>query len=209
MSNISSASDLIGPARSIATAVLGKIERNRETGTPLRILFTGAPGVGKSAIANLAARTLCGHELGVEVVNGADVGADMVRKWRTDFISASMFSDWRCIVIEEGNHISQQAQVLLLTLLDSLPRHRAIFVTSNLDTSEWTERFQTRFQFWKVEHPSQNMIEDLLGEKYPTIPAARRREIVKNCAGNVRSALMDADTMLDWIEAQHYISSSQ
>lgn len=189
---------LTGPASRIHRSLESKVERARSSGSPLRLFFSGSPGVGKSATAALLARRIAGHELGIEKINGADVGADTVRHWREHFTTASMFSDWRVLVIEEADKVSAQAQVLMLTLLDDLPPRRAILCTSNLDTGDLTPRFQTRFQFWTFTAPTAEEIHILLRERFPGLPAAKLTQISHACQGNVRSALLDAETAADF-----------
>lgn len=192
----STAAELIGPARAVGLSLERKVARIQDTGLPLKLFFTGAPGCGKTSLALILARQLAHHELGMQSINGADVGADAVRRYRDEFFPASMFSDWRVLVINEADKISPQAQVLMLTLLDDLPRFRAVICTSNLETADLIERFQTRFQLWKIGSPAADEITALINRLVG--PGLDGRTIAKACAGNVRSALLDTESALDF-----------
>lgn len=195
--------NLIGPAASIHRALSAKVARALTSIQPpsLRLFFSGEPGTGKSSVASLLARQLSGHELGIEKINGADVGADTVRAWRENFLGASMFSDWRVLLIEEADKVSAQAQVLMLTLLDDLPSRRAVLCTSNATTGELIERFQTRFQLWRFASPDAESISALLTARFPTVAPATLTNIARSCGGNVRAALLDSESAADFAAA--------
>lgn len=194
----SSASGFIGQAGRVARVLEQKIQRARATGQPMRNLFSGPPGTGKSALALMLARQLAGSEFGYEVVNGANITADTVRRWHTEFFAGSMFADWRVLLLDEADGISQQAQKLLLTFLDQLPPHRAVFATTNQDTSELIERFQTRFQAWRITPPETGEIAaHLRAVSTVRVEPAVLARIATACGGNVRSALLDLESEID------------
>ncbi len=189
---------LTGPAALYHRALDAKVTRALHDGNAMRLFFSGSPGTGKSTVAGLLARRLAGHELGIEKINGADVGAETVRHWRDHFLPSSMFTDWRVLLIEEADKVSTQAQVLMLTLLDDLPKRRAVFCTSNLDTDDLTARFQTRFQFWTFAGPTPEEIQVLLASSFPVLSAEKITKISNACQGNVRQALLDAESASDF-----------
>ena len=189
---------LIGPAARFHRTLTAKCARHITSGDPLRLFFSGEPGTGKSTVAALLARQLARHELGIQKINGADVGAETVREWgQGAFTGSSMFSDWRVLIIEEADRVSAQAQVLMLTLLDDLPKQRAVICTSNLATQDLTARFQTRFQLWEFKGPESGNIFDFLSDKFPDLPASICQQIATASNGNVRQALLDAESAAD------------
>ena len=192
-------STLIGPAARFHRTLTAKCERHITSGLPLRLFFSGEPGTGKSTVAALLARQLARHELGIQKINGADVGAETVREWgQGAFTGSSMFSDWRVLIIEEADRVSAQAQVLMLTLLDDLPKQRAVICTSNLATQDLTARFQTRFQLWEFKGPMAAEIEShLVTLHHQSVHRDVLTRIATASNGNVRQALLDAESAAD------------
>ena len=74
--------DFVGQAGKVAEVLLRKAERLRLTpNQPLKLLISGAPGIGKTSLVNLLARTLASHPAAIEDVNGREVGRDVAREW--------------------------------------------------------------------------------------------------------------------------------
>jgi len=187
---------LIGPAGGVETILMKKCHRLRAEGkSALRLLLYGPPGTGKTDLANRVARDLAGHEMGIESINGANVTAEVVREWQSTMRTATLWSDWRVLVINEGDRISQQAQVIMLTLLDELPPCRAVVVTSNQSLDEMVERFQSRMQQFEVGPPGLAEISEFLQRM--NVPEAQADAIAIGAKGNVRSAILDAESYLD------------
>ena len=60
--------------------LLRKAERLRDSpDQPLKLLVSGAPGIGKTSFVNMIARTLTSHPVAIEDVNGKEVGLELVR----------------------------------------------------------------------------------------------------------------------------------
>jgi replication-associated recombination protein RarA len=187
---------LIGPSGQLLDAMFAKIERLDPSKDVLKAMFIGEPGIGKSEIAMAMALRLANEQrLAVERVNGADVTAETVRSWRQSFACSSLFADWRPLVIEEVDKLSPQAQVLMLTFLDTLQPGRAVLCTSNLEAKDLTPRFQTRFQLWQVAPPKDSEVKALLIER--GLPPAVAQQIAVSSVGNVRAALLDAESWKD------------
>jgi hypothetical protein len=67
--------------------------------------------------------------------------------------------------------------------------------TSNLQLSALVARFQTRLQQFKVEPPDTDSILSFL-RQWP-LKEFQARQAAVGCAGNVRAALLDAQSFLD------------
>lgn len=190
------ASQFIGAAAKVAALMTAKTARLREAdeGT-LKVLFYGPPGVGKTELAWLTAHRLAGHHLGIEHVNGKEVTLETVRRWMDELHTGSLFGDWQVKVVDELDRCSRDAQDLLLTYLDRLPATRAFIGTSNLQLDLLQERFQTRLQQFKIENPTSDEIAGLLLDFGLTVEEAK--QVAVGSGGNVRAALLDAESVLD------------
>jgi replication-associated recombination protein RarA len=146
--------DFVGQAGKVAELLLRKAERLRTTpDQPLKLLISGAPGIGKTSLVNLIARTLANHPAAIEDVNGREVGLDLARDWTRHLAYGSLFGSWSIKVVNELDRCSKDAQDLLLTYLDRMKPGQAFLGTTNLDIGSLTERFQTRFQSVRLQPP--------------------------------------------------------
>lgn len=185
---------LIGPAAKVdSTLQLFASEIMQETTENAQVLLFGAPGVGKTEVANRLARTLTGGSpFAIESINGKELDLAQVKGWRHAMRYGNIFADWDVKVVNEVDKASADAQVLMLTLLDELPPRRAVIVTSNLDIRCLHERFQTRFMQFKVEAPATDEIVTMLRERFPGLRDKDYGAIAVGSGGNVRAALKDA-----------------
>ena len=63
--------DFVGQAGKVAEMLMRKAERLKANpNQPLKLLVSGAPGIGKTSLVNLIARTLASHPAAIEDVNG-------------------------------------------------------------------------------------------------------------------------------------------
>ena len=191
------ASELFGASpRKWAKVLENKVSRMRKNGSGrLKALLIGNPGVGKTSIAEFTSSALVDSHFAIRESNGADVSAELVREVSTEAYSSSMFSDFRVWIINEIDSMKRVAQDLMLTFLDKLPDRYAVIGTSNYDTAEITERFQSRFQQMRIKSPEPREVSD--GLQSLGIPMKVADAITKCTKGNVRSALLDAQSYLD------------
>jgi replication-associated recombination protein RarA len=139
--------DFVGQAGKVAEVLLRKAERLRANpDQPLKLLISGAPGIGKTSLVNLIARTLASHPVAIEDVNGKEVGLELAREWTRSLAYGSLFGSWSVKVVNELDRCSKDAQDMLLTYLDRMKPGHAFLGTTNLDLGSLTERFQTRFR---------------------------------------------------------------
>jgi len=187
---------LIGPAGEIAGIMLAKAARlKRKPDAPLKTLFFGVPGVGKSHLALQLANALAATPFDIEHRNGKDVTIDVVRRWFDELPYRSIYGDWQIKLVDELDCCTRDAQDLLLSYLDRMPAGRAFIGTSNLQLDLLAERFQTRLQQFKIEPPDRADVIALLRSR--RVPAKVAEGIVDGSRGNVRAALLDAETYLD------------
>ena len=93
--------DFVGQAGKVAEVLIRKAERLKANpNQPLKLLISGAPGIGKTSLVNLIARTLASHPAVIEDVNGREVGLDVAREWTRSLAYASMFGPWSVKVVK-------------------------------------------------------------------------------------------------------------
>jgi replication-associated recombination protein RarA len=185
--------DFVGQAGKVAEVLLRKAERLRTNpDQPLKLLISGAPGIGKTSLVNLLARTLASHPAAIEDVNGREVGLDVAREWTRSLAYASMFGPWSIKVVNELDRCSKDAQDMLLTYLDRMRPGHAFLGTTNLDLSSLTERFQTRFQSVRLQPPDNEALAAFLARRWGA-PIGITRQIAEGAKGNVRAAMADLE----------------
>jgi replication-associated recombination protein RarA len=183
----------VGQAGKVAEVLLRKAERLRTNpDQPLKLLITGAPGIGKTSLVNMIARTLTSHPVAIEDVNGKEVGLDLAREWTRSLAYGSIFGSWSVKVVNELDRCSKDAQDMLLTYLDRMKPGHAFLGTTNLDLGSLTERFQTRFQSVRLQPPENEVLAAFLARRW-RVPITITRQIAEGSKGNVRAALADLE----------------
>lgn len=188
--------DFVGQAGKVAEVLLRKAERLRASpDQPLKLLISGSPGIGKTSLVNLVARTLASHPTAIEDVNGKEVGLELARDWTRSLVYGSLFGSWSVKVVNELDRCSKDAQDMLLTYLDRMKPGHAFLGTTNIDIGSLTERFQTRFQSVRLQPPENEVLAAFLARRWAT-PIATTRMIAAGATGNVRAAMADLEMWL-------------
>ena len=185
--------DFVGQAGKVAEVLMRKAERLKVApNQPLKLLISGAPGIGKTSLVNMIARSLASHPAAIEDVNGREVGLDLAREWTRSLAYASMFGPWSIKVVNELDRCSKDAQDMLLTYLDRMRPGHAFLGTTNLDLTSLTERFQTRFQSVRLQPPENEVLAAFLARRWGA-PITITRQIADGAKGNVRAAMADLE----------------
>jgi replication-associated recombination protein RarA len=200
--------DFIGSAQSTARLLLAKADRLKPTpDSRLKLLFHGAPGTGKSELARLLAHELTGTALAIEHLNGQTMSVELVRDWHRNSGYRPMFSQWAVKWVDEIDRASEAAQSELLTYLDGLPPQTAFIATTNQTLRQLSARVQSRFLRFHFKPVSECEIADWLAKRFD-IPADDACRIACDNRGNVRGALLDAETLLDSLAVESPSSES-
>lgn len=189
-------SQFIGNARLHAGMIDKLIAAAAPAGDPLKMLFSGPPGTGKSSLAEYAQGQLGCDKWTTTKLNGTQVKIEVLDDIARSLHYRDMFGKYRLIWIEEADKLHHLAQVRILTILDELPHQAAVICTSNAGVKDFEPRFHSRFQFFEVKGPAAIEIEGLLAGFMPPKARATARHIATLACGNVRQALLDCQTAL-------------
>ena len=143
---------------------------------PLKFPISGAPGIGKTSLVNMIARTLASHPASIEHVNDKEAGLELAREWTRSLAYGLIFGSWSVKVITEMDRCSKDAQNISLTSLDRMKPTHAFLGTTNLDLLSLTERFQTRFQAVLLQPPENEVLAAFLARRW-LAPIATTRMI--------------------------------
>ncbi len=192
----SSPEEIIGPAGQIAIELKRAVkDALANDNAPLKVIFAGDAGVGKSTLANLLIQALgIQSKWAIKKYSGVDVDIECVRQIAQDLHYKDLFGTYRVIWIEEADAIPTAAQTRFLMLMDELPSACAIVCTTNAKSDDFRNRFQTRFKFYEVTAPEPHEIQGLLARF--GISQRDCVQIATFACGNVRAALLDAERLL-------------
>jgi DNA polymerase III delta prime subunit len=194
--------DYIGKSGKIAALLVNQIPKLTASGCSImdrRYLFTGKPGLGKSAIAEMLGRALVTHELGIESVNGQSCSVDRIREWRFHGQFAPMFG-MRVQIVDEIDSMSAAALCEARTYLDRLPNKTVFIGTTNRTVEDLPEQLQSRFKILYFDPIPIEIIADWLQSKFPRLGAAMAGSIAIQSNGNVRAAETVAMSVADnWV----------
>lgn len=184
-------------ARLVAQQIAKAVKLANANGqTPLKFLFNGKPGLGKSALVQYLQHLTGCNRWSTTKLNGTECKMERIEEIAGNLHYKNLFGDWRMLWIDEADEIPRVAQVRFLTLLDDLPTGVVVACTSNCTLADFENRFQTRFQVFELAPPEPVDIQNLLVRIAPQISARDAGQIANFACGNVRQALLDAQGVL-------------
>jgi replication-associated recombination protein RarA len=187
--------EFIGSAAKIAKVLANKADELRKASkAKYKILLYGPPGTGKTELAKMLASQLTEHPTSVESINGRNLRIDSVRAWQESARYRPMYGLFNVKIVNELDTVPPESQDLLLTFLDEMPELTAFIGTSN-HLGKFEERFRTRLQRFDVNTPNVEQLIELL--RRWGLPASTVKQIAVRSKGNVRDALLEAQTFLD------------
>jgi replication-associated recombination protein RarA len=193
-----SSDDFIGKTKAIADQLFAKIRKIKIKPQPVRWLFYGPPGVGKTALAKLLSVELAENSFAVEEISGQSLVVDMVRHWREQMHYRPMLGKVGVKLINELDLASVPAQNEMLQFLDDLPDYWSVIATTNSQLESLQSRLQSRFKVHRFEAVKCVELAFWLSNVWG-IPDAEARAIA--AAGDVRQALNDTEAYLEAKEA--------
>lgn len=191
--------ELVGDAARVCERALAAARRRLANPVaPLKMLFYGAPGTGKSTIAALVAQELTGgDETALIKVNGRGLHPSWVDEVKGTFATGTLYGGWVVLWIDEVDTCPRDVQDGLLTLMDDMPNCRAVLGTTNHDIDGLSPRFHGRFIVYPVAAVPAVDIEVFLWARWGWgLPRETFREIAEGSEGDVRRALLDTQAHL-------------
>jgi DNA polymerase III delta prime subunit len=159
------------------------------------ILLTGLSGLGKSLLCKFLSHLAGCNKFNTTRKNGTALKVDTLDDIERQLAMTNLFGDWRMLWVDEGDAVPSVAQIRLLTLLDELPPGVIVLFTSNNNLRNFEDRFQSRFQAFRVNRPETVEIAALLERFAPGDPNCY--PIADLAGGNVRQALKDLKGYLE------------
>jgi len=186
----------IGPARQAAHLIERLIQAAAKDQDALRLILTGAPGIGKSKLANFFTAKLGCSKWSSHKLNGTQVSIDQVEEIALSLAYRDLFGNYRVIQIEELDKMPPVARSRMLTFCDDMPTGTALVATTNLSAEEMRKAhpaMQRRYTWIELEAPTADEIFTLLRTHWPEVPEVQARHIAVMACGCVGLALQEAD----------------
>jgi len=206
-----SVDEFLGKAGRVVKKLIRKFERHGEEDLmpPIKLMFTGTPGTGKSEVAKFLARQLSGDPLNFEVINGTRFNLDKSQTFANTFGMGSLLGGpgaYRGLVVDEIDKCTKAAQIDCLTMIDKLPDGMFLIVTTNEPVDKFEPRFYSRFQRIGFDPVDNDEITDLLTREFGIAEDSAMMIGVGAC-GNVRLALLDAQSHLDFSDEPEAVAA--
>jgi len=198
--------EFIGSAGQVARVLFAKARRFNENPDAWNCdpldrcwLFTGAPGLGKSSLAQALALQIAGSPFAIDQVNGQSWSVDVVRRWRDSSAYLPLYGNNWARQIDEIDAASPAAANEARSYLDNLPPHNVIIATTNVPARQLQPQLASRFKVYNFTPvPTAEIVSWLM--QTLEITAELAHQAADSAAGNVREAKANALSILEALE---------
>ena len=109
-----------------------QVEGWLESGAMPHLLFSGAPGTGKTTLAKVLLNELDVDHMDILIMNGSSQnGVDEVRERITNFASTMSFGEMRYILLDEADYLTPNAQAALRNVMETYSNFCRFILTCN------------------------------------------------------------------------------
>lgn len=103
-----------------------------QSGSIPHLLFSGAPGVGKTTLARLLIKQLCVDEYDVLEINASrENSVETIRDKITGFVQTMPFGSFKIVLLDEADYISPSGQAALRGVMETYHASARFILTCN------------------------------------------------------------------------------
>jgi replication factor C small subunit len=189
-----------------------------DSGAIPHLLFSGAPGVGKTTLARVLINELDINEFDVLEINASrENSVDVIRDRITGFVETMPFGSFKVVLLDEADYISPNGQAALRGVMETYHASARFILTCNypnriipalhsrcqgfhiekVDSTEFTARVATVLVTESVEFDLDNL-DTYVKSTYPDLRKCLNLLQQNTVEGSLRRPRDDQGTVREW-----------
>jgi DNA polymerase III delta prime subunit len=189
-----------------------------DSGAIPHLLFSGAPGVGKTTLARVLINELDINEFDVLEINASrENSVDVIRDRITGFVETMPFGSFKVVLLDEADYISPNGQAALRGVMETYHASARFILTCNypnriipalhsrcqgfhiekVDSTEFTARVATVLVTESVEFDLDNL-DTYVKSTYPDLRKCLNLLQQNTVEGSLRKPSDDQSTVREW-----------